>query len=202
MRNTEEPACGLHDDDTTQTTFFWFLVTTDLAVCVCVCRAEQLYQKVMSLWHQLHVNMKSVVSWNYLQKDIRTVSGWSLDTVRFILCCLVSITFASVPCCAHCPPTFHQVCGQSPTERQQALGNLDSHLADFLADSKESNVFTPAERRGVEEDIQQAQRHCKDLLLNMETGEKRRMNASIRTKTTTVRAQLFTHCLSHVLLCS
>lgn len=60
-------------------------------LCVCVCRAEQLYQKVMSLWHQLHVNMKSVVSWNYLQKDIRAVSGWNLDTVRFVL---FSTTFA------------------------------------------------------------------------------------------------------------
>ncbi|XP_075868016.1 microtubule-actin cross-linking factor 1, isoforms 1/2/3/4 isoform X6 [Nelusetta ayraudi] len=107
-------------------------------------KAEQLYQKVMSLWHQLHVNMKSVVSLNYLQKDIRTVSGWNLDTV----------------------------CGQSPTERQQALGNLDSHLADFLADSNQSSLFTPAERQEVEEDVQQAQRHCKDLLLNMETAEK------------------------------
>uniref|UniRef100_A0A4W5PXY9 Microtubule actin crosslinking factor 1 n=1 Tax=Hucho hucho TaxID=62062 RepID=A0A4W5PXY9_9TELE len=45
-------------------------------------RMEQLYQSVMSLWHNLHVNMKSVVSWHYLQKDISTVSSWSLDTVR------------------------------------------------------------------------------------------------------------------------
>uniref|UniRef100_W5K6X2 Microtubule actin crosslinking factor 1 n=1 Tax=Astyanax mexicanus TaxID=7994 RepID=W5K6X2_ASTMX len=33
-------------------------------------RMEQQYQNVMSLWHQLHMNMKSVVSWHYLQKDI------------------------------------------------------------------------------------------------------------------------------------
>uniref|UniRef100_A0A8C7WFL5 Microtubule actin crosslinking factor 1 n=1 Tax=Oncorhynchus mykiss TaxID=8022 RepID=A0A8C7WFL5_ONCMY len=39
-------------------------------------RMEQLYQNVMSLWHNLHVSMKSVVSWHYLQKDIRTVSSW------------------------------------------------------------------------------------------------------------------------------
>uniref|UniRef100_A0AAX7UQ45 Microtubule actin crosslinking factor 1 n=1 Tax=Astatotilapia calliptera TaxID=8154 RepID=A0AAX7UQ45_ASTCA len=53
-------------------------------------RAEQLYQKVMSLWHQLHVNMKSVVSWHYLLKDIKTVSGWNLDTVRSSPCKLQS----------------------------------------------------------------------------------------------------------------
>ncbi|CAJ1083006.1 microtubule-actin cross-linking factor 1 isoform X15 [Xyrichtys novacula] len=107
-------------------------------------RAEQSYQKVMSLWHQLHVNMKSVVSWHYLLKDIRTVAAWNLDTVR----------------------------SQSPTERQQVLDHLESQLADFLSDSKESSLFTPSERRELERDVQVAQLHCQDLLLNMETVEK------------------------------
>uniref|UniRef100_A0AAZ1WZY6 Microtubule actin crosslinking factor 1 n=1 Tax=Oreochromis aureus TaxID=47969 RepID=A0AAZ1WZY6_OREAU len=107
-------------------------------------RAEQLYQKVMSLWHQLHVNMKSVVSWHYLLKDIKTVSGWNLDTVR----------------------------SQSPSDREHVLDHLESQLADFLSDSKESSLFTPAERRELEKDVQQAQQHCQDLLLNMETVEK------------------------------
>ncbi|XP_039977302.1 microtubule-actin cross-linking factor 1 isoform X2 [Xiphias gladius] len=107
-------------------------------------RTEQLYQKVMSLWHQLHVNMKSVVSWHYLLKHIRTVSGWNLDMVRC----------------------------QSPSERQQVLDHLESQLADFLSDSKESSLFTAAERRELEKDVQQAQQHCQDLLLNMETVAK------------------------------
>ncbi|KAM6899613.1 microtubule-actin cross-linking factor 1, isoforms 1/2/3/4/5 [Xenentodon cancila] len=107
-------------------------------------RTEQLYQKVMSLWHQLHVNMKSVVSWHYLLKDIRTVSEWTLDTVRC----------------------------QSPSERQHVLDHLDSQLTDFLSDSKESSLFTPADRRELERDVQQTQQHCQDLLLSMETVEK------------------------------
>ncbi|XP_061753221.1 microtubule-actin cross-linking factor 1 isoform X6 [Nerophis ophidion] len=107
-------------------------------------RAEQLYQKVMSLWHQLHVNMKSVVSWHYLLKDVRTVSEWNLDTVRC----------------------------QSPSERQQVLDHLESQLDDFLSDSRESALFTPAERRQLEADVRQAQQHCQDLLRNMETEEK------------------------------
>uniref|UniRef100_A0A3Q1GNV6 SH3 domain-containing protein n=1 Tax=Acanthochromis polyacanthus TaxID=80966 RepID=A0A3Q1GNV6_9TELE len=99
-------------------------------------RTEQLYQKVMSLWHQLHVNMKSVVSWHYLLKDIRAV---------------------------RCQP---------PSERQHVLDHLETQLADFLSDSKESSLFTPAERRELEKEVQQAQQHCQDLLLNMETVEK------------------------------
>ncbi|KAK0139530.1 Microtubule-actin cross-linking factor 1, isoforms 1/2/3/5 [Merluccius polli] len=107
-------------------------------------RMEQLYQKVMSLWHQLHMNMKSVVSWHYLTKDLLVVSTWSLDTMR----------------------------SQSPSERDQALEDLESHLADFMSDSKESTLFSPSERRGLERDAQQARQHCQDLLLNMETEEK------------------------------
>uniref|UniRef100_A0A4W5PZ22 Microtubule actin crosslinking factor 1 n=1 Tax=Hucho hucho TaxID=62062 RepID=A0A4W5PZ22_9TELE len=107
-------------------------------------RMEQLYQSVMSLWHNLHVNMKSVVSWHYLQKDISTVSSWSLDTVR----------------------------SQPPVARDQALDHLEAHLADFLSDSKESALFTPTERRELEREAHNAQEHCQDLLVNMETVEK------------------------------
>ncbi|XP_066573304.1 microtubule-actin cross-linking factor 1 isoform X12 [Amia ocellicauda] len=107
-------------------------------------RVEQLYQNVMSLWHQLHINMKSVVTWNYLQKDIRTISSWSLDTVR----------------------------SQSPAERQQALTHLSAHLADFLQDSRESELFTAAERLQLEKEAESCRVHCQALLVSMETVEK------------------------------
>ncbi|XP_062342611.1 microtubule-actin cross-linking factor 1 isoform X3 [Osmerus eperlanus] len=107
-------------------------------------RMEQLYQNVMALWHQLHVNMKSVVSWHYLQKDVRAVSSWSLDTVL----------------------------SQPPSERDQALDRLDAHLVDFLSDSRESALFTPSERRELEKEANAARQHCQELLVNMETVEK------------------------------
>ncbi|XP_035384756.1 microtubule-actin cross-linking factor 1 isoform X20 [Electrophorus electricus] len=107
-------------------------------------RMEQLYQNVMFLWHQLHMNMKSVVSWHYLQKDISYISSWTLDTVR----------------------------SQSPSERKQALDHLDAHLADFLADSRESDLFTPTERRELEREAESSHQHCQALLVSMETVEK------------------------------
>lgn len=48
--------------------------------CV-VPRVEQSYQKVMALWHQLHVNTKSLISWNYLRKDLDLVKTWNLEKV-------------------------------------------------------------------------------------------------------------------------
>lgn len=44
-------------------------------------------------------------------------------------------------------------------------------MSDFLSDSKESSLFMPAERRELEKEVLEAQQHCQDLLLNMETGE-------------------------------
>uniref|UniRef100_A0A671N7K4 Microtubule-actin cross-linking factor 1-like n=1 Tax=Sinocyclocheilus anshuiensis TaxID=1608454 RepID=A0A671N7K4_9TELE len=107
-------------------------------------RMEQMYQNVMSLWHQLHVNMKSVVSWHYLQKDILNISSWSLDTMRL----------------------------QAPAERQQALDNLDAHLSDFLTDSRESSLFTPAERCELEREAENCREHCQALQVSLETVEK------------------------------
>uniref|UniRef100_A0A671NAY2 Microtubule-actin cross-linking factor 1-like n=1 Tax=Sinocyclocheilus anshuiensis TaxID=1608454 RepID=A0A671NAY2_9TELE len=106
-------------------------------------RMEQMYQNVMSLWHQLHVNMKSVVSWHYLQKDILNISSWSLDTMRL----------------------------QAPAERQQALDNLDAHLSDFLTDSRESSLFTPAERCELEREAENCREHCQALQVSLETGK-------------------------------
>lgn len=50
-------------------------------------RVEQLYQKVMALWHQLHMNTKSLISWNYLRKDIALVQSFSMEKVRWKLLC-------------------------------------------------------------------------------------------------------------------
>lgn len=66
---------------------------------------------------------------------------------------------------------FPQVRCQSPSERHHVLDHLESQLSDFLSDSKESSLFTAAERRELEKEVHQALQHCQDLLVNMETGE-------------------------------
>uniref|UniRef100_A0A3B1JHF0 Microtubule actin crosslinking factor 1 n=1 Tax=Astyanax mexicanus TaxID=7994 RepID=A0A3B1JHF0_ASTMX len=107
-------------------------------------RMEQQYQNVMSLWHQLHMNMKSVVSWHYLQKDISNISSWTLDKMR----------------------------SQPPAERQQALEHLDNHLSDFQTDCRESAFFTPSEVRELEREAESCHQHAQSLLTSMETVEK------------------------------
>lgn len=36
----------------------------------------------MALWHQLHMNTKSLISWNYLRKDIALVQSFSVEKVQ------------------------------------------------------------------------------------------------------------------------
>lgn len=60
---------------------------------------------------------------------------------------------------------------QAPAERQQALDNLDAHLADFLTDSRESSLFTPGERRDLEGEAENCREHCQTLLVSLETGK-------------------------------
>ncbi|XP_051792278.1 microtubule-actin cross-linking factor 1, isoforms 1/2/3/4/5 isoform X7 [Erpetoichthys calabaricus] len=107
-------------------------------------RIEQLYQNAMTVWHQFHVNMKSIISWNYLVTDIKNIMAWNLDTVK----------------------------SQTPSERQQALDKMASHLSDFLDDSRESNIFTVSDQRQLENDVDKCLVHSKKLEESMETEEK------------------------------
>uniref|UniRef100_UPI00398EED05 microtubule-actin cross-linking factor 1 isoform X7 n=1 Tax=Pristiophorus japonicus TaxID=55135 RepID=UPI00398EED05 len=107
-------------------------------------RVEQMYQNVMALWHQLHINMKSVVSWNYLVKDIKTIRSWNKETFKTL----------------------------KVNEQPQVMKNLQMHYEDFLEDSQESQVFSIADRLRLEEEVDNCKEHCEELLVSVETEEK------------------------------
>uniref|UniRef100_A0A670ZXL8 Microtubule actin crosslinking factor 1 n=1 Tax=Pseudonaja textilis TaxID=8673 RepID=A0A670ZXL8_PSETE len=107
-------------------------------------RVEQLYQKVMSLWHQLHVNMKSLVSWNYLRKDIALVQSWNLEKLRAL----------------------------APGECHHVVKNLQVHFEDFLEDSRDSEIFSLADRLHLEEEVDACKENFQRLLQSMENEDK------------------------------
>ncbi|XP_025024482.1 microtubule-actin cross-linking factor 1 isoform X8 [Python bivittatus] len=107
-------------------------------------RVEQLYQKVMSLWHQLHVNMKSLVSWNYVRKDVSLVQSWNLEKLRAL----------------------------APGEYHHSMKNLQVHFEDFLEDSRDSEIFSIADRLHLEEEVDSCKEHFQQLLQSMENEDK------------------------------
>ncbi|XP_071623642.1 microtubule-actin cross-linking factor 1 isoform X11 [Heliangelus exortis] len=107
-------------------------------------RVEQLYQKVMALWHQLHMNTKSLISWNYLRKDITLVQSFSMEKLRSL----------------------------APGECQQALKSLQAHYEDFLQDSRDSELFSVSDRLRLEEEVEASKEHIRQLLESMENEDK------------------------------
>lgn len=46
-----------------------------------VVRLEAQHQDLVALWHQLHVDMKSLLAWQSLSRDVQLIRSWSLVTV-------------------------------------------------------------------------------------------------------------------------
>ncbi|KAL8220346.1 UNVERIFIED_CONTAM: hypothetical protein K2H54_044031, partial [Gekko kuhli] len=107
-------------------------------------RVEQLYQKVMALWHQLHINMKSLVSWNYLRKVISLVQSWNVEKLRAL----------------------------PPGECHQTMRNLQVHYTDFLEDSRDSELFSVTDRLRLEEEVEACKERFQQLLQSMENEDK------------------------------
>lgn len=46
-------------------------------------RNEQYYDAIMSIWNQLYINIKSLISWQYCVKDINYINSLTLSMVRY-----------------------------------------------------------------------------------------------------------------------
>ncbi|XP_041044841.1 dystonin isoform X4 [Carcharodon carcharias] len=106
-------------------------------------RIEQLYQNVLALWHQSHINMKSVVSWHYLMSEISTIRAWNVSSIKTML----------------------------PGEHQQVLSSLQEHLKDFLEVSQESEVFLANDGNQLEREVKFCKQYYEDLLKSAEREE-------------------------------
>ncbi|VTJ52345.1 Hypothetical predicted protein [Marmota monax] len=114
-------------------------------------RVEQSYQKVMALWHQLHVNTKSLISWNYLRKDLDLIQTWNLEKLRSL----------------------------APGDCHQTMKNLQAHYEDFLQDSRDSALFSVADRLRLEEEVEACKTHFQHLMKSMENEDKEETAAKI-----------------------
>ncbi|XP_051633773.1 dystonin isoform X9 [Manacus candei] len=106
-------------------------------------RIEQQFQNVLALWHESHVNMKSVVSWHYLTNEIEAVRAGNVASIKTML----------------------------PGEHQQVLSNLQSRFDDFLEDSQESKIFTSSDTTQLEREVNVCKQYYQELLKSAEREE-------------------------------
>ncbi|NXD37277.1 DYST protein, partial [Copsychus sechellarum] len=106
-------------------------------------RIEQQFQNVLALWHESHVNMKSVVSWHYLTNEIEVVRAGNVASIKTML----------------------------PGEHQQVLSNLQSRFDDFVEDSRESKIFTSSDTAQLEREVNVCKQYYQELLKSAEREE-------------------------------
>ncbi|XP_028631356.1 dystonin isoform X2 [Grammomys surdaster] len=106
-------------------------------------RIEQQYQSVLTLWHESHINMKSVVSWHYLVNEIDRIRASNVASIKTML----------------------------PGEHQQVLSNLQSRLEDFLEDSQESQIFSVSDITQIEKEVNVCRKYYQELLKSAEREE-------------------------------
>ncbi|XP_069582844.1 dystonin isoform X4 [Ranitomeya imitator] len=106
-------------------------------------RIEQMYQSVLSLWHESHINMKSMVSWHYLMNEIEAIRGSKVSSIKTLL----------------------------PGEHQQVLGNLKTRFDEFLEDSQESKMFSMSDIGQLEREVNVCRLYYEDLLKSAEREE-------------------------------
>ncbi|XP_032756789.1 dystonin isoform X4 [Rattus rattus] len=106
-------------------------------------RIEQQYQSVLTLWHESHINMKSIVSWHYLVNEIDRIRASNVASIKTML----------------------------PGEHQQVLSNLQSRLEDFLEDSQESQIFSGSDITQLEKEVNVCRKYYQELLKSAEREE-------------------------------
>ncbi|XP_077343981.1 dystonin isoform X30 [Lithobates pipiens] len=106
-------------------------------------RIEQMYQSVLSLWHESHINMKSMVSWHYLMNEIEAMRASKVSSIKTLL----------------------------PGEHQQVMGNLKTRFEEFLEDSQESKMFSVSDISQLEREVNGCKLYYEELLKSAEREE-------------------------------
>ncbi|XP_076827723.1 plectin isoform X5 [Brachyhypopomus gauderio] len=99
-------------------------------------------QQMSTLWLKLHADMKGLLSWQYLMRDIQLIRSWNITILRTM----------------------------KVDEYRQILRNLELHYQDFLRDTANSQQFSPEDRMQMEKDYKMTTQHYENLLRTMEKG--------------------------------
>ncbi|XP_061632164.1 plectin-like isoform X12 [Phyllopteryx taeniolatus] len=101
------------------------------------------HQQIVSMWQTLYINMKSLLSWQYLMRDFTQIRSWNITMLK----------------------------SMKPEEYRQMMRNLEIHFQDFIRDSQDSQLFGPDDRLQVEGDYTKSTQHFDSLLRSMEKGQ-------------------------------
>uniref|UniRef100_A0A8C8F6H0 Desmoplakin-like n=1 Tax=Oncorhynchus tshawytscha TaxID=74940 RepID=A0A8C8F6H0_ONCTS len=100
---------------------------------------EQYYEAILSVWNQLYINIKSLISWQYCVQDITRINS-------------LTITMLS---------------RMRPEEYRSILKGLETHYSDFIHCCHGSEMFKDDDKRNIESQYTGAQAHYDQLVVQL-----------------------------------
>ncbi|XP_060916496.1 plectin a isoform X13 [Labrus mixtus] len=100
-------------------------------------------QRLQTMWQTMSVDMRSLLSWQYLMRDIHIIKSWNVTMFKTL----------------------------RVEEYRLALRNLELHYQDFLRDSQDSEMFGAEDRMQVESNYNRANQHYSTMVSSAEQGE-------------------------------
>uniref|UniRef100_A0A3B3CIA8 Plectin a n=1 Tax=Oryzias melastigma TaxID=30732 RepID=A0A3B3CIA8_ORYME len=100
-------------------------------------------QRLHGMWQTMFVDLKSLLSWQYLMRDIHIINTWNVSMFKTL----------------------------RVEEYRLALRNLEQHYQEFLRDSQDSQMFGAEDRLQVESNYKRANQHFHSLVSTAEQGE-------------------------------
>uniref|UniRef100_A0A673K7I1 Desmoplakin-like n=1 Tax=Sinocyclocheilus rhinocerous TaxID=307959 RepID=A0A673K7I1_9TELE len=107
---------------------------------------EQYYEAIMSIWSQLYINIKSLISWQYCMKDIQYINSLTLSMLSQM----------------------------RPEEYRNIIKNLELHYQEFMRNCLGSEMFSDEEKRKMEMQYAGAQSHYDRLVIQLPNYSKTR----------------------------
>ncbi|XP_054601412.1 plectin a isoform X9 [Nothobranchius furzeri] len=99
-------------------------------------------QRLQSVWQTMFVDLRSLLSWQYLMRDVHIISSWNVTMFKTL----------------------------RVEEYRLALRNLEQHYQNFLRDSQDSQMFGAEDRMQVESSYNRANQHYQMMVSSAEQG--------------------------------
>ncbi|KAK9539283.1 hypothetical protein VZT92_004399 [Zoarces viviparus] len=100
---------------------------------------EQYYEAIMSIWNQLYINIKSLISWQYCLKDMNYISSLTVSMLSKM----------------------------RPDEYRSIIKRLETHYQEFLRTSQGSEMFGEDEKKTIQGHFDKAQSHYDTLIIQL-----------------------------------
>ncbi|XP_034558851.1 desmoplakin isoform X2 [Notolabrus celidotus] len=102
---------------------------------------EQYYEAIMSIWNQLYINIKSLISWQCCVKDINYINTLTLSMLSKM----------------------------RPEEYRSIIKRLETHYQEFQRTSQGSDLFGDDDMRTIQGHFDKAQGHYDTLIIQLPT---------------------------------